>query len=170
MRETMQTRSNNHKIDWGHLIFLLIIGGAILWYLLDAISVSTNIHNLLLVGPLSVAGLFLCLLIIPQCFKNDGAEVKPKGHGMVVAGAADLQTSDKRNLLLIGGVAVSLGAYVFLLNIIGFDIATWLFALSVMFICGERRPLRLIIYPILISVLLISAFRALLPYHMYTVI
>jgi hypothetical protein len=46
-------------------------------------------------------------------------------------------------------VVASLGAYVCFLNVIGLDIATWLFALVVMFICGERRLFRLTIYPIL---------------------
>jgi len=73
---------------------------------------------------------------------------------ITVIGAGDVQTFDKKSLLLIGSVVASLGASVCLLNVIGFDIATWLFALwlfalGVMFICGERRLFRLTIYPIL---------------------
>ena len=171
----MKSLTNRYTIDWGHLIFLAIIGSGLLWYLLDAMSVSMNIHNLLLIAPLSIVGLLLCLTIVPQCFQSTGNEKISKQNSserspMAVLGASDLQTADTRNLLLIGGVAVSLGAYVFLLDVIGFDIATWLFALAIMFICGERRPSRLIIYPLLVSVLLISAFRALLPFPMYTVI
>jgi hypothetical protein len=56
------TRSN---VDWGHLIVLMAVGGAALWYLIDAMSVSMNIHNLLLVAILSVVTLAFCLVILP---------------------------------------------------------------------------------------------------------
>jgi hypothetical protein len=166
----MGDRGSRYTVDWGHLIFLTIIGGAILWYLLDAISVSLNIHNLLLVGPISVLALCLCLVIVPQCFRRAG-EVElgssaPDMHG----GASALHSSNVRNLLPIGGLVLALGLCVSLLDVIGFDVATWLFVLAVMLICGERRPLPLVLYPLLVSLILISAFRALLPYPMYTVI
>jgi hypothetical protein len=49
---------------------------------------------------------------------------------ITVIGAGDVQTFDKKSLLLIGSVVASLGAYVCLLNVIG---------LVMMFICGERH-------------------------------
>src|SRR5580698_10014268 len=141
----MKISMDRRKVDWGHLAFLSIIGGVILCYLFNAMSVSMDIHNLLLVAPLSVVGFIFCLAILPQCFKKvdhteSAVESGPSRTMISVASASDLQTADPKELLLIGSVAASLGAYVFLLNVIGFDIATWLFSLSVMFVCGERRP------------------------------
>ena len=78
------------------------------------------------------------------------------------------------SIILIGSlmtaVAVSLGLYVSLLNVIGFDVASCLFVLAVMLICGERRPIPLIVYPVIVAVVLVAGFRALLPYPMYTVV
>jgi hypothetical protein len=65
---------------------------------------------------------------------------------------------------------VALGLYVSLLSFIGFDVATWLFVLATMLICGERRWLPLVLYPLLVSLVLIGAFRVLLPYPMYTLV
>ncbi len=166
----MQSPAAHRTVDWGHLVFLTVICGAVLWYLLDAISVSTSPHNLLLIAPLSVAVLVLAAFVVPQCFKQPDAAKKPGHHDIAVSGTKELQSSEARDLLLIGGVAASLGAYVFLLNVIGFDIATWLFALAVMFTCGERRPFPLIVYPLVVAIVLISGFHALLPFPMYTVV
>lgn len=166
----MDGRESHYAVDWGHLSFLAIIAAAVLWYLLDAMSVSLNIHNLLLVAPLCLLALCLCLVIVPQCFRRRGAAEQPAGHDLNAAGSDALRSSDKRNLLLIGGVALALGLYVCLLNVIGFDVATCLFVLAMMVMCGERRPLPLILYPLAVAVVLIVAFRALLPYPMYTLV
>jgi hypothetical protein len=165
----MPSPAARRTVDWGHLVFLIVICGAVLWYLLDAVSVSTSPHNLLLIAPLSVAVLVLAAFVVPQCFKPD-ASAKPNHHGITMSGTRELRSSGARDLLLIGGVAASLGAYVFLLNVIGFDIATWLFGLAVMFTCGERRPLPLVVYPLAVAIVLIAGFHALLPFPMYTVI
>jgi hypothetical protein len=167
----MGDRRSRYTVDWGHLIFLTVIAAAVFWYFLDAMSVSLNIHNLLLVAPLSVLALCLCLVILPQCFRrtDDGvvSSSTPDVHG---GGASALHASNIRSLLPIGGLVLALGLYVSLLDVIGFDVATCLFVLAVMLICGERRPLPLVLYPLLVSLILISAFRAVLPYPMYTAI
>lgn len=159
-----------YEVDWGHLIFLAVIGAAVLWYLLDVMSVSLNIHNLLLVAPLSVVALGLCAIIVPQCFRRRGAELKPEREDLHAAGSAVLRSSHVQSLLAVGGVALSLGFYVSLLNVIGFDVATCLFVLAVMLICGERRPIVLTVYPLAVAVVLVLGFRALLPYPMYTLV
>jgi len=166
----MRDKPFAYEVDWGHLIFLGVIAAAVLWYLLDAMSVSLNIHNLLLVAPLSVIALGLCIVIVPQCFRRRGAEDAPAREDLHAAGSAVLRSSDRKSLLPVGGVALSLGLYVSLLNVIGFDVATCLFVFAVMLICGERRPLALIVYPLMVAVVLVLGFRALLPYPMYTLV
>jgi hypothetical protein len=170
----MNDRRSRYEVDWGHLLFLTVIGGAVLWYLLDAASVSLNIHNLLLVGPLSVLALGLCLVILPQCFKRteeyDAPRSVPDVQVSPISGARSVGSWQGGHLWPVVGLVVSLGLYVSLLNVIGFDVGTWLFVLAVMLICGERRPLPLIAYPLLVALILISAFRALLPYPMLTLV
>jgi hypothetical protein len=162
----MGDRRSRYVIDWGHLIFLAAIGAWVLWYLLDAISASLNIHNLLLVAPLSVVALCLCLVVLPQCFRRAGEfEAQPSAPDAHALGSMSLG-----KLAPVGGLVVALGLYVSLLNVIGFDVGTWLFVLATMLICGERRWLPLALYPSLVSLVLIGAFRALLPYPMYTLV
>lgn len=165
----MDDRRSRYAVDWGHLIFLAAIGAWVLWYLLDAVSASLNIHNLLLVAPLSVVALCLCLVILPQCFRRAGeVEAQPSAPGP--HGASALGSLSLRKLAPVGGLVVALGLYVSLLDVIGFDVATWLFVLATMVICGERRWLPLALYPLLASLILIGAFRALLPYPMHTLV
>jgi hypothetical protein len=166
----MDPQKSRYGVDWGHLIFLAVIGCAALWYLGDAMSVSLNIHNLLLVAPLCVLAVGLCIAIAPQCFLHESAPDEPLGRNPHAAAAASLQSSDKVRLLQIGSVALSLGLYVSLLTVIGFDVATFFFVMAVMVVCGERRRIVLIVYPLVVAVVLISAFRALLPYPMFTAI
>jgi hypothetical protein len=165
----MGDRSSRYVIDWGHLIFLAAIGAWVIWYLLDAMSASLNIHNLLLVAPLSAVALCLCLVILPQCFRRAG-EIEAEPSGPQAHGASALGSMSLRKLAPVGGLVVALGLYVSFLDVIGFDIATWLFVLATMLICGERRWLPLMLYPLLVSLILIGAFRALLPYPMYTLV
>ncbi|HTV30092.1 MAG TPA: tripartite tricarboxylate transporter TctB family protein [Xanthobacteraceae bacterium] len=159
-----------YAVDWGHLVFLAVIAVAVSWYLFDAMSVSLNIHNLLLVAPLAVLALGLCIIIVPQCFHRQTTDAAATGEKPRATGTTGLRPGDKKNPLLIGAVAVSLGLYVSLLNIIGFDIATCLVVLAVMLICGERRPIPLIVYPVIVALVLVAGFRALLPYPMYTIV
>ena len=65
---------------------------------------------------------------------------------------------------------MALGLFVFSLNILGFDIAIWLFALATMLICGERRPIPLALYPVGVALVAVYGFRALMPYPMVTAI
>jgi hypothetical protein len=170
MAENLARR--RYKVDWAHLAFLLIIGCATLWYLCDAISVSTSVDNLLLVAPLSVVALALVGTLAIQCVSLNGktTRYKPKDGGTKDMGASELRSNDVRSLTRIGSVAAALGAYVFLLNVIGFDVSTWIFVTIVMLICGERRPLALIIYPLAVAVILIGGFRLMLPFPMHTLI
>jgi hypothetical protein len=167
----MKSPGVTRGVDWGHLIFLAIIAGLVIWYLQDAMSVSLNPNNLLLILPLGCVVVLFCAIVVPQCFRrNDAVPRKPKKEVMKELSADEIRTSDRKKLLVIGGMAVSLGLYVSLLNVIGFDIATVLFAAAAMFICGERRPVRLAVYSLLVGGLLVLGFRALLPFPMYTMI
>ena len=80
----------------------------------------------------------------------------------------ELTVGSRKELVQICSLAAALGAMVFLLDVIGFDIAIWLFAVAVMLICGERRPVMLALFPLVSAVLIVGGFRAMLPYPMYT--
>lgn len=156
------------QVDWGHLAFLAFITGLIVWYILDARSVSLSFNNLLFIQPTALVALVLVATIIPQCFRRDGGGRKaPDEAAPSQAPAADDERSETARVVAI---TAALGVYAVAINFIGFDIGTWLFAVASMFICGERRPLYIIVYPVLLSIAVISAFKALIPFPMFTVI
>ena len=58
----------------------------------------------------------------------------------------------------------------FTLDVVGFDVGIYLFALATMAICGERRPIPLAVYPVCVALVTVYGFRALMPYPMVTTI
>jgi type IV secretory pathway TrbD component len=157
-------------VDWGHLAFVAVIAAATIWYLSDAMSVSMSVNNLLFIGPVGVFAVLLCCAIAPQCFHRVGEVAPQQRRAKDITGMQELTVNSRKEGLQIGLLAASLGALVFLLDVIGFDIALWLFAIAVMLLCGERRPLMLAVFPLALAVLVVVGFRAMLPYPMYTLV
>lgn len=153
------------QVDWGHLAFLAFITGLIVWYILDARSVSLSFNNLLFIQPTALVALVLVAVIIPQCFRRAGGAASEAAASR--APAADEERSETARVVAI---TATLGVYAVAINFIGFDIGTWLFAVASMVICGERRPLYIVVYPVLLSLAVIGAFKALIPFPMFTVV
>ena len=165
----MRIRGHVYTVDWGHLLFVTLIAAVVIWYLLDARAVSLRMNNLLLVQPVAIFALIMYLLIVPQCFQRadrEGVPEKPVEDDPL----APALPTETRALLQIGAVGLALGVLVFTLNVIGFDIAIWLFCVAVMVVCNERRPLPLIIFPLAVTLFLVYGFPALMPYPMITTI
>jgi hypothetical protein len=171
----MSVKGRRLSIDWGHLVVLALIAGATLWYILDARAVSTDTNNLLLIQPLSIAALILCAVIVPQCFRYDDdmrADEEPVTSKEVKA--SDLMQpklpTEKVEVIKMLTFAALLGVFVFSLQVVGFDVAMFVFCVIGMAICGERRPLPLILFPLIVTLVVIYGFRALMPYPMITTI
>ena len=165
----MRIRGHQYSVDWLHLAFVTLIAAATLWYLLDARSVSLSINNLLLVQPLAIFLLLMYLLIVPQCFRRADAAEEPVRKAAEDPLAPALPTEWKE-LRRVGLLEIALGVFVFTLDIVGFDVGIYLFALVTMAICGERRPIPLAVYPVCVALVTVYGFRALMPYPMVTTI
>ena len=163
----MRIRGHEYRVDWAHLVFVTLLALAVIWYLLDARAVSLRINNLLLVEPLALFALLMYLLVLPQCFRRADAVEAPANPVADDPLAPQLPT-ETRELARVGILGLALGVFVFALPIIGFDIAIWLFALVTMLLCGERRPVPLLLYPLVVTIVAIYGFRALIPYPMPT--
>jgi len=148
------------EVDWGHLLLLLFIGGWIVTYLIDTRATSLSINNLLLVQPTAVIGLILCLVVLPQCFRQTSparAAVSPE----------ELEAERRRELGELGKIALlaaAFGAFVTSLETVGFDVACWLFTAIGLYICGERRLWLIALFTTIFTVLLIYGYRAMIPF------
>lgn len=163
----MRIGRQTYAIDYGHLALITLIAAAVFWYLLDARSVSLSINNLLLVQPVAIFALALYLFILPQCFHKVEARAAEKSVDEADPFAVKLST-DRADVIRMAALGVSLGLMVFLLDVIGYDIAIFLFAAAAMAICGERRPLHLLGFSLVVTLVTIYGFRALISYPMPT--
>lgn len=158
----MRIGGTRYRIEWGHLLLLLLIAGTVTWYLFDARGRSLNINNLLLVQPAAILALILCAVVLPQCFvrlSTEEAELTPEAR-----------REDLISVLRVGAMALAFGLFAFSLETIGFDLAAWLFVTIGLYICGERRWLVLLLFPTIFVAALIYAFRALIPFPLHTTI
>lgn len=157
----MRIGAGRIEVDWGHLAFLVFITGLIVWYVLDARSVSLSFNNLLFIQPTALFALVLVATVIPQCFRR-------ADESRTAAAEAPAVDDERSETARVVAITAALGVYAVAINHIGFDIGTWLFAAAAMVICGERRPLYVIAYPVLLSLAVVSAFKALIPFPMLT--
>jgi len=165
----MRFRGHAYTIDYGHLTLVGLIAAATIWYLFDTRSVSTSINNILLVQPVAIFAVLMCLLVVPQCFKRVTDTVEPAKPSDYDPLAPQLPT-ERSEVIRMALLGAALGVFVFALNVIGFDIAIFLFCIAAMAICGERRPLHLATFSLIVTVVAIYGFKALIPFPMFTAI
>ncbi len=165
-----RTTTRRYRVEWGHLVFVSAIALATVLYLADAMQVSLDMNNLLFIAPVGAFALLMYCLILPQCFVRTDRPVRQRRVAHVVGEPAGVMPDTRKGAWQIGLLAAAMGLMVFLLDVIGFDVAIWLFSLAVMLICGERRPLVLLIFPLACAGLIVAGFRAMLPYPLYTAI
>lgn len=148
----MSTNSGR-KVVWGHLILLTVIVGVIIAYLLDARATSLRVNNLLLVQPAAILGLILAAFVLPGIFpRKDAPE------------ASETAGETKGDLFRVFVLIAALAGLAFTLEIIGFDIATFLFMVVGLFICGERRWWVILSFSAIFTVFLIYGYGTITPF------
>lgn len=151
----MKDQNTRRVFDWGHLFLLLVIVGIVVAYLLDARATSLKTNNLLLVQPASIFAIVLAALIVPQLFRR-------------VAPDDNTDPQVRRTALLelfrVGVMAATFGIFVFSLETIGFDIATFAFTAVGLYICGERRLWVIGVYSAAFTAAIIYGYQLLVPY------
>lgn len=138
-------------VDLPHFLFLTGIVGFCTWYFLDAYAASNTVENLLLIEPAAIAALILYVLILRSVI-----QLSPEPS--VVAAVPRPPLSGIVRVRIFGGMALLI-AYVALMGIIGFDVATVLYVAATLALLGERRPLMLTLLPLLFAAVVVFAFR-----------
>jgi hypothetical protein len=122
----MRAKPGTLVIMWGHLALIAAMVGVIVYYWLDARSVSLRPTNLLMIEPGAIFALSMAALVVPQCFRR-----LPEGE----AEEAESLSSLGRVFALMGTFTV----YAVTLQQVGFDVGTLAFMVIALFICGERN-------------------------------
>jgi hypothetical protein len=144
------------RVAWGHLALLLVFCCLIITYLLDARATSLNTNNLLLVQPGSIVALLLATIVLPQCFRRSApATTNPTPPNRQLQRGALLSTA---------ALGSAFGAFVFSLETVGFDVATFLFTAFGLYVCGERKLWLIGAFSTLFTLLIVYGYKLLVPY------
>ena len=134
---------------WGNTALLLVFIGFSLWYLHDAHRASSNVQNLLLIGPASGVAVAAGLWLLARDLRHLRIRrIDP--------------TPDPRTLRDRYGPLAAMTAlvlYAVAMPYVGFDVATFAFIATGMWIQGERRVAVLIGFPALVTVAVIYALQ-----------
>lgn len=126
------------------------------WYLTDAYRASSSTENLLLILPASIVVIALCLWIIGrtlyEAMQNRAQE-------------SEEEKPERKQVSVFGAMCI-LAGFVLSMDWIGFDVATFLFMVALMFLQGERRPFWLGCFPLVFAVLVSLFFEYMIPYPM----
>lgn len=167
------------QIEFGHLFLVLFIAGSVIWYFFDAYTASSNIQNIILIAPASLGAIALCLIVLYQIFraaykkKSEPTQKIPSSRQKVSAGNGSSRNQAKGILKQISryrilAYIITFGFYVGSLEVIGFDISTYLFIGIVMALQGERRIWILVGYSLVFGTLAVWLFGLMIPYPMFT--
>ncbi|MBD3897961.1 tripartite tricarboxylate transporter TctB family protein [Halomonas sp. ML-15] len=140
--------------DYGDLLVLMALAGFTLWYLFDAIRVSSAVQNLLLILPLALIVLTIVLLELVVRLRKGTLLARPEDEPL------------RQTLPVVGLFA----AYVISLETLGFDVATVLFIAAFLVLKGERNWLLLGGYSLAFGFGVAFFFALMLPYPMHMLI
>lgn len=156
----MKDRTAPIRVDWGHLALVLVICGVTVAYLWDARATSLKTNNLLLVQPGALLALGLALLVLPQCFRRTA----PPAEAPTAADKAAARRELFAELGKVAALAAVFGAFVFSLETLGFDLATFLFTAFGLWVCGERKLWLIAIFSAVFTLLIVYGYQMLVPY------
>jgi len=141
----------------------LILAGFFLvlscWYLSDAYSASSSTENLLLIFPAAIVVIALCLWIIGRTL----FEVLRNSTAQAEGGTEE--EKEKKPVSVFGAMCI-LAGFVLSMDLIGFDAATFLFMVALMFLQGERRIAWLGGFSAVFAILVSLFFEYMIPYPM----
>jgi hypothetical protein len=137
-----------------HLAFATAIAGWCIWFCQDAWRAQRDVENLIMILPASVLAVILYVFVAAGCVRivrspehDAAAPRQPLGPGM--AGK-------------IAGTMALLSAYVIAAPLIGFDVVSFVYILTMLWFLGERRIVVLLLGPALFCTIAIYCFDTIL--------
>jgi hypothetical protein len=154
-RLTFNLAGQRFAFDIPHGAFATVLGGWCAWYCWDAWHASSDVENMILILPISIAAVVLYFFVLAGCVHRVGPD-----EAEVVR--ADHMSPGGRVGLKIAGSMALLAGFVIAGPTIGFDVASFVYMLLMMAFLGERRIAVLLIVPLVFSVTVIYCFGTLL--------
>lgn len=156
----MPSRPFLARVDWGHVLLVLVLAAVTAFYLADSWEASARVRNLILVLPASILSFVLCAAVLARIFT--GVEAAGVTSRPDVAGSAEPFVSRMKTPLTMALFA----AYIASLPWLGFDVGTALFMTAMLLLDGVRNPILLVGLPLVFALAVTICFKWLLPYPM----
>jgi hypothetical protein len=150
---TFHIRGRRIAIDLPHLAFATAIAAWCTWFLQDAWRSAPDVENMILIAPAATAAIILYGFVAAGCFRRIAADGEPAPLRPPLAASIAIK---------IAGAMVLLATFVITGPLIGFDIASFVYLLAMMFFLGERRILVLLLVPLIFCLAAIYCFNAIL--------
>jgi hypothetical protein len=153
----------------GHVALLLVILTWTGWYLSDAVQVSTNVRNLILIVPTATIVLLAVLFELLRQISYALGWIKSgidRSSRTECAERKQDQIDILRGIVLLG----MLGILVFSMSTVGFDVGVFAFLLVSLIILDRRNILGKLIFAAGFTFVVIGGARSLLPFPMHTII
>lgn len=153
----MQSLTHAWRTHGGHITFVTCTAGAAAAFLMDTWTRSTDIQNLLLIVPMValVVGLYAAI-ILQLLFGSSADGTEPGGPG-------------RADIRILASMAL-LGIFVFTMNIVGFDAATFFYVAANILLLGERRPAVVLLFPAAFSGFFVWGMKTIMPYPFQTLL
>ena len=127
----------------GHAALLVLFMVFVAWYLADAWTASSKTANLVLILPASIAAFTFGAVIVFQEVKARPGADRPQ----------EVESGTFPMILLIA-------AYVGAIVLLGFAASTMLFLFGASWLLGMRRPVHLLLFPVLFTIIIIVGLDA----------
>ena len=145
--------------EWGHIAFVTAIAITCLIYVFDTLSVSHHINNTILVVPAAGLVLLLCVWVVISGISI--RRVIPDARN----GQDQAISLEEKQALAKSIVLMALtGVYVAIIEFVGLDIASFAFLIVVLVLLGERRPIFVLCFALIFTLIVVGGTVALIPY------
>ncbi|MGQ7793692.1 tripartite tricarboxylate transporter TctB family protein [Faunimonas sp. B44] len=149
------TRLTRAKVE--HLLFLAAITACTALYMLDAWGVSRRVENLIVIVPFGAVAIALCVLIAARLLRTAEDDDTP-----AAADAAAAPSRSRWARIMPLAVMALIGAYSFLLEIVGFDVVTFAFVALALLVQGDRNLPRVLAFSAVFTFVVIWGSKAIL--------
>jgi len=144
------------QVQWGHVAFVMATLIFVLWFLQDAWRASDRFENLMLIVPVAV-------LVVATCVAILGSVALRHRQGLRGEELPPVDLRIPAFMLLVAGYVVGM-------LFTGFDLATFLFMISCLWLLGERNYLLGVAYSAIITAIAVFGLREMISLPIPTIL